>query len=247
MVGAVISGCGATSSSSTTTHSTNRPATTATTAPLAVTSTTSQAAIGLGTYLPLWPFASSEEVQQWEQSNSSGGHQPWHLDAGLTAQAFVTGYLGFTGIHSVIHTVVDSSGAHVAVGFVTTGTSTSTAAVVHLVRWGTSPGAPWEVVGTDDTTLAVSTPAYGSTATSPVTAGGTITGVDEQLVVTVRQSSSSVALGTSPGIPAGGTKTPWSTEVTYRGATEPVLTIVVQTGGHIQDVERFAVTGVLDG
>jgi len=116
-----------------------------------------------------------------------------------------------------------------------------------MVHWGTGPGAPWEVVGTDDTTLALTTPAYGSTVTSPATAGGTITGVDEQLVVTVRQSASSAPLGVSAGLPAGGINTPWSTEVSYRGATEPVLTIVVQTGGHIHAVERFAITGVRNG
>ena len=247
VIGAVMSGCGSKSSSSSTTQTTAAPTTTATSAPLPVTSTTNQTNIGLGRYLPLWPFATSEEVQAWEQSNGSGGHQPWHLDAGLTAQGFVTGYLGFTEIDTVIHTTIDASGAHVAIGFVTTGTSTSTAAVIHMVRWGTSPSAPWEVVGTDDTTLALTMPAYGSTATSPVTAGGTITGVDEQLVVTVRQSASSAPLGVSAGVPAGGVKTPWSTAVSYRGATEPVLAIVVQTGGHIQAVERFAITGVRNG
>ena len=247
LIGADMSGCGTKSSSSSTTQITTAPTTTATSIPLPVTSTTSQANIGLGSYLPLWPFATSEEVQAWEQSNGSGGHQPWHLDAGLTAQAFVTGYLGFTEIDTVIHTTIDPSGAHVAIGFVTAGTSTSTAAVIHMVRWGTGPGAPWEVVGTDDTTLALTTPAYGSTVTTPVTAGGTITGVDEQLVVTVRQSASSAPLGVSAGVPAGGIDTPWSTTVSYHGASEPVLAIVVQTGGHIQAVERFAITGVRNG
>ena len=244
VIGAVMSGCGSKATSASTTQTTAAPTTTTTSGPLPVTSTTSQANIGLGPYLPLWPFATSEAVQAWEQSYSSGGHQPWHLDAGLTAQAFVTGYLGFKEIDTVIHTTINSGGAHVAIGFVTTGTSTSKAAVIHMVRWGTSPSAPWEVVGTDDTTLTLTTPAYGSTATSPVTARGTITGVDEQVVVTVRQSASSVPLGVSAGVPAGGINAPWSTAVSYRGDTEPVLAIVVQTGGHIQAVERFAVTGV---
>jgi hypothetical protein len=245
MIGAVMSGCGSKLPSSSTTQTTPAPTTTAT--PLPVTSTTNQANIGLGSYLPLWPFATSEEVQAWEQSNSSGGHQPWHLDAGITALAFVNGYLGFTEIDTVIHTNIDASGAHVAIGFVTAGTSTSTATVIHMVRWGTSPGSPWEVVGTDDTTLALTTPAYGSTVTSPATVGGTITGVDEQLVVTVHQSASSAPLGVSAGVPAGGVNAPWSTTVSYRGATEPVLAFVVQTGGHIRTVERFAITGVRNG
>jgi len=247
LLGAVLCGCGTRSSSSSTTRATTAPTTTARSIPVPVTSTTSTTNpvnFGLGPYLPLWPFATSADVREWEQSNSSGGHQPWHLDAGLTAQAFVTGYLGFTGIDTVVHTTVDPSGAHVAIGFVTVGTSASTAAVVHMVRWGTAPDAPWEVVGTDDTTLELTTPAYGSTTSSPLTAGGTITGVDEQLVVTVRQSASSAPLGVSAGVPAGGVDTPWSTTVSYDGATEPVLAVVVQTGGHLRAVERFAVTGV---
>ena len=139
VIGAVMSGCGSKSSSSSTTQTVAAPTTTARSTPPPVTSTTSQANIGLGSYLPLWPFATSEEVQAWQQSNSSGGHQPWHLDAGLTAQAFVTGYLGFTEIDTVIHTSIDPSGAHVAIGFVTTGTSTSTAAVIHICLLYTSP------------------------------------------------------------------------------------------------------------
>jgi hypothetical protein len=257
LVSTVLGGCrSAPSSSSTTavprsspstTQTATVPTTTSTSTPHPVTTTTSQANVGLGSYLPLWPFATSEQVQAWEKSNGSGGHQPWHLDAGLTAQAFVTGYLGFTEIDTVIHTTIDPDGAHVAIGFVTAGASTSTAAVIHMLRWGTSPGAPWEVVGTDDTTLVLTTPSYGSTAVSPVTAGGTITGVDEQLVATVRQSASPAPLGVSAGVPAGGVNSPWSTTVSYHGATEPVLAIVVQTGGHIQAVERFAITGVRNG
>jgi hypothetical protein len=247
LIGTVMGGCGSKSSSSSTTQTTTVATTTPTSTPLPVTTTTSQVNVGLGSYLPLWPFATSEQARAWEESNSSGGHQVWHLDAGLTAHAFVTGYLGFTEIDTVIHTTVDPSGAHVAIGFVTAGTSTSTAAVIHMVPWGTSPGAPWEVVGTDDTTLVLTTPAYGSTAISPVTAGGTITGVDEHLVATVRQSASSAPLGVSAGVPAGGIDTPWSTTVSYHGATEPVLAIVVQTGGHIQAVERFAITGIRKG
>ena len=115
-------------------------------------------------------------------------------------------------------------------------------------EWPTAFHAPWEVVGTDDTTLALTTPAYGSTATfSPVVASGTITGFDKQLVVTVRQSASSAPLGVLADVPVGGIDTPWSTTASYFGTTEPVLVIVVQTGGHIQAVERFAIAGVRNG
>lgn len=32
--------------------------------------------------------------------------------------------------------------------------------------------------------------------------------------------------------------------VTFQGVTAPALTIVASTGGHVTDVERFAITGV---
>jgi hypothetical protein len=32
--------------------------------------------------------------------------------------------------------------------------------------------------------------------------------------------------------------------VAFQGATDPTLTIVASTGGHLQQVERFAIQGV---
>jgi hypothetical protein len=80
---------------------------------------------------------------------------------------------------------------------------------------------------------------------SPIAVGGTITGVDESLRVQVRQPSSEAPLGERCCLPAGGEGTPWQTTVAYAGATDPALTIVVSTGGHVQGVEIFAITGVL--
>ena len=112
------------------------------------------------------------------------------------------------------------------------------------MRFGSGADAPWEVVGTDDTDLSVTAPAYGATVTSPVTVGGRISGVDESIRVQVRQSSTESPLGESCCLPAGGSNTPWHTTVAFHGATDPVVTIVASTGGHLQGVERFAVTGV---
>lgn len=86
------------------------------------------------------------------------------------------------------------------------------------MRYGPDPTAPWEVVGSADSTLTLTTPAYGARATSP--------------------------LGQSGHNPAGGTNTPWSATVSYAGATDPVLTVVAYTGGHLLTVERFAITAV---
>jgi hypothetical protein len=117
--------------------------------------------------------------------------------------------------------------------------------VIHLVRFGAGRLAPWEVVGTDDRTFTLTTPPYGARVSSLVHVGGRITGVDENIRVQVRQKSSTAPLGTSPGIPAGGQNTPWSTAVTFHGATDHVLTIAAATGGHIAGVERFAITAVI--
>jgi hypothetical protein len=199
-------------------------------------------------YQPLWPFRTLAEAQAWEASNRSGGHQPWHLDAGQTSLSFTGGYLGYTEINTVIAQKVDGKGAHVSVGFLNPNGQPSTAAVIHLVRFGTDPDAPWEVVGTDDTpSFALTAPPYGSSASSPLTVGGTITGVDENIKVQVLGLSASGPLGASGGVPAGGTATPWRTTVSFTGASDPVLTVAAATGGHLQRVERFTVTAVVVG
>jgi hypothetical protein len=46
------------------------------------------------------------------------------------------------------------------------------------------------------------------------------------------------------GLPAGGENQPWATRVSFRDATDPVLTSVASAGGHLQGIERFAVTAV---
>jgi hypothetical protein len=116
------------------------------------------------------------------------------------------------------------------------------------VRYGTGPDAPWEVVGTDDTTFSLTTPAYGSLVRSPMVTGGRISGVDESIRVQVRQPSSAAPLGTSPCCtPAGGNDQPWNVKVSFSGASDPVLTVVASTGGHVADVERFTITAVRTG
>jgi hypothetical protein len=71
---------------------------------------------------------------------------------------------------------------------------------VHHVRFGPQSDAPWEVVGSDDTTFTVETPAYGALVTSPVTVAGRITGVDENVRVAVRQlASEGRAIAGHPG------------------------------------------------
>ena len=194
-------------------------------------------------YPPLWPFSSQAEADAWRQQHAAQGTQPWHLDADATALSFTTGYLGFEEVDQVVGSDVQDREAWVSVGF-DSGSRVLTAAVVHLVRFGPGDDAPWEVVGTRDTDLTLETPSYGADVSSTVTVGGRITGVDENLRVQVRQASSETPIGETCCLPAGGDDAPWQTTVSFSGATDPALTIVVSTGGAIQSVERFAITAV---
>lgn len=223
-----------------------------TTVPTTAPSTTSRAQPSTGGvtvfgYQPLWPFANQAEVKVWQDGYRSGGHQPWALDADATALAFTTGYLGFTNVNVVVSHSITGDEALVTVGYPIEHHAPGTAAVLHLAKYGTGDYVPWEVVGSKDTTLTLTQPAYGTTVRSPVKVGGRITGVDENLRVQVRQPSSEQPIGEAPGLPAGGQNTPWSTTVTFTGATAPALTIVAFTGGHYTDVERFAITAVRPG
>ncbi|HEU5161005.1 MAG TPA: hypothetical protein VFU43_28670 [Streptosporangiaceae bacterium] len=196
-------------------------------------------------YLPLWPFANGRQVRDWEAGYRSGGHQPWHLSAQQTALAFTRGYLGYTEVNRVAATTISGRHARVAVGSLTDAGRVGTAGVIHLVRFGSGSTAPWEVVGTEDLTLSLTTPAYGARITTgKVVVGGRITGVDESIRVQARQLSSTGVIGEFCCVSAGDQNQPWSATVTIRGGPG-VITIAAYTGGHLKIVERFAVTGVV--
>jgi hypothetical protein len=196
---------------------------------------------------PLYPFASQAAARAWQASYASGGHQPWHLNAGRTALSFTQGYLGFTDINRVVRRTDTSRDAHVTVGYALPSGSLTAAAVIHLVKYGPGRYAPWEVVGTDDTSLTLDLPAYGSGVSSPVRIGGKITGVDENLRAEVHALGSAASVGSYCCKPAGGHASPWSFQVVFSASRGQVITIVVHTGGHVATVERFAVTGVRVG
>jgi hypothetical protein len=103
------------------------------------------------------------------------------------------------------------------------------------------------VVGTDDTWLSLTTPAYGAAVGSPVTVGGRITGVDESIRIQVRHPGAAEVLGEQCCLSAGGQNARWSDKVLFDAAPRGTLTIVASTGGHVAEVERFAVTGVTAG
>ncbi|MFC0432018.1 hypothetical protein [Kutzneria buriramensis] len=196
-------------------------------------------------YQLLWPFADERQAAAWQAGYRAGGHQPWHLDADLTAQSFTQGYLRYGTLDQVTSVSVVGTDARVGVGYKRPDGSTATAAVIHLVKISSGTDAPWEVVGTDDTAeLTLTTPAYGAIASPPVTVGGRITGVDESLRIQVLRLADENAIGQAGGIPAGGQNAPWTAQVSFTAPADSTLTIAVSTGGHVNDVERFAVTGV---
>jgi hypothetical protein len=240
--------CGAKQSAqpAATTASTATTTTAPTTTSTTVVPTTTTVTTPASTDVVLFPFANLGEVAAWQASYRNGGQQPWHLDANETALAFAR-FLGYTSITKAVWQRTDAAGAHVAVGFATEGTGTATAAVVHLVRYGSGADVPWEVVGTDDDELAITTPVHGATVTSPLSVGGRISGVDESIKVRVVQLHANGSLGTFCCVPAGGMGSPWHATVAFAHPTDPVLIVSASTGGHLQSVERFSVTGVRAG
>ena len=245
--GLLVAGCGAASGPSSASHpaTSHRPAASSPAATTAAPAP-SPAPAPFG-YQPLVPVASQADAQAWAASYATGGHQPWHLSAGQTALAFTQGYLGFSQISKVAAVTISGGDARVAVGLTLPNGQVSRAAIIHLVKFGPGRYAPWEVVGTDDTTLTLDIPAYGGTVTSPVRIGGKITGVDESLRAEIHQLASSGPVGGYCCQPAGGQASPWSLTVPFHAASGQLVTIVVHTGGHVAAVERFAVTGVLVG
>ena len=219
------------------------PSTSSTTA----STTASIAPVLRSGYLPLYPFATGRQVQAWQRAYRADGSGGWHRSAGRTALEFARSYLGYTEVDRTTSRAGTADDVRVGVGWGDPSGRDVTVGVVHLLRFGTGADAPWEVVGTKDTVLSLTTPRYGSTVSGAFWVGGRITGVDESLVVEVRALPSGDVLAAPAPLPAGGEDTPWRTRVGVHAAAGTVLTVSVSTGGHLMGVEAFAVTGVRTG
>ena len=151
------------------------------------------------TYQPLWPFASQDEADRWLRDGAVAGGAPWHANPETTALLFAQDYLGFAEIDRTTTVTEHVDEAWVGVGYATPNGKSTTAATIHLARFGlgTAPDAPWEVVGSLDDALTLSTPPNGSTTGTVIKAGGSITGVDESLHLQVRQSTQENCSGTT--------------------------------------------------
>ncbi|MGH9126728.1 MAG: hypothetical protein ACRDZ8_18660 [Acidimicrobiales bacterium] len=222
------------------------PTTPKTTVPLSpVTTPSTGPAPGQG-YLPLYPFGSLQQATAWLASYQATGAQPWHLDPGQTALSFA-GFLGYTSIDKVISVHADGTGDHVAIGYSLPNGGASTAAVVHLRRFGGGSTDPWEVVGTDDTAnFSITAPAYGAVTNTPAAAAGALTAVDPNVRGEVLGLSSATPLGTACCWPASSTTSPskWSLSIPFRAGTDPVMIVAASNAGGLEAVGQFAVTGV---
>lgn len=196
------------------------------------------------TYQPLWPFASQDDADRWLRDGAAAGDSDWHADAATTARLFTQVYLGFAEIDQTTTVTEHADEAWVGVGYASPRGEPTTAATIHLARFGTAANAPWEVVGSLDDTLTLSTPPYGSTVEPVIDAGGTITGVDENLHLQLRQNTGENVLADYCCIPAGGQSQPWSATFNTSPPQPGALTLVVWTGGHAARVETFAITGL---
>lgn len=193
-------------------------------------------------YQPMWPFPDQAAADNWLQQGRPAGDSLWHADPAATALRFTREYLGFTDLDRTTTVNEQPREAWVGVGQADPRGESITVATLHLARLGPTADAPWEVVGSEDTELTLDTPAYGSPVQPILAVGGIISGVDESLHVQARQLSGLV--GESCCLPAGGQRSPWSVSVPITGTVPGAVTVVVSTGGHYANIERFAITGL---
>ena len=180
----------------------------------------SQAPAPVATAQWLWPFADPADAARWQQDYRQGGHQPWHLDVAATALGFA-GHLGDGEVDKVVRSTVDGQEAYVAVGATLPNGGVHTAADVHLVRMGTGADAPWEAVGTRDSTLTLDRPGYGSTVASPMTVGGPHLRRRRAGGRHPARAGAVTWRAAPAAVPAGGVRAPWSVPVRFSRRSRP--------------------------
>jgi hypothetical protein len=193
-------------------------------------------------YQALWPFPDLAAADRWLADPAA---TPWHGDPAATALTFTRDFLGLRDIDRTTGVRYRGDEAWVGVGIADPNGAPVTVATLHLVRFGPAADAPWEVVGSEDTGLTLDRPGYGSTVGSVIDAGGTISGVDESLQLQARQLSG--LIGEFCCLSAGGERAPWSVRLPISGTQPGAITVVVWTGGHYANIERFAITGLRSG
>lgn len=190
----------------------------------------------------MWPFAGQADADRWLTEGRPAGTDPWHADPRATALKFTREFLAFTDLDRTTKVTEQPREAWVGVGQADPKGTDMTVANLHLARFGPAADAPWVVVGSEDTELTLERPAYGSPVQPVAEVGGLISGVDESLHIEARQLTELV--GEFCCTPAGGERAAWSATVSIAPRRPGVVTLVVSTGGHYANIERFAVTAL---
>ncbi|MCW2674270.1 MAG: hypothetical protein JWP14_2859 [Frankiales bacterium] len=159
--------------------------------------------VGQAFVAAIWPFASHDQAQAWRHDTSS---MPWAADNLGVAQHFVDDYLHLTGVH-LVQTCVSCD----VVGIVNA--DGHEVATIGLVREDDGSPRAYSVSGVYPASgFTVTSPAEGRQITSPATLTGRITGVDENISISlVTQTGRSIGTASTPS----GSGAPWSTTISW--------------------------------
>lgn len=172
-----------------------------------------------------FPFSNATDEAGWQQGYETGGHSPWISDPLAVAQSWVPYYLLQKHVDQVAAQQVSATTADITLGRTITGSGVHAVVNVHLVKFHKA----WIVIGASapDGQLTISSPAPGSSVTSPVTVTGPGFGVDERATVEVRDAATPALLGQAQtGMFGNGTQQ-WSAQVGFTPAKAAVGVIVV--------------------
>jgi hypothetical protein len=169
----------------------------------------------------IFPFTSVADEASWQQQYASGGSMPWITDPEAVATYWLQSYLKQLTVTAMPGgSSINGDLAQETFGRVVNG-EPQPVTVVQLQKYAKS----WIVVGATDAfgALSFSSPAAGSTISSPVAVTGSGVGADEQAQIQVRDADTPTELGRA----SVGLGTPsWSTSVTFTPPTAGVGVLV---------------------
>jgi len=161
-----------------------------------------------------YPFTSAAAERSWENGDTS--HSTWMLKPTTVAQLFVADFVQQPSVAMVVDSSTKGAAATVTLGRTLSdgsGQHVVPVTTVHLVRYGKA----WLVTGAVDPNgdLRITSPANGSTISSPVTVTGPQYGVDESVAVDVRSLSGRDTIGGTKHASFGNGTPPWSLSVGF--------------------------------
>lgn len=179
-----------------------------------------------GVVYPIWPFTTRTQALEW-QSTRAGG-QTWFFDSGQTALRFLR-YLEAPEIDTVLtngpETTDVGAGRAVTVGRKNSDGTVQPVTVVHLVRLGFGPGAPYVVTAATSDYLKVSEPRPAVPIRSPVPARGTVAG-DASVLVELRVPSRGTPIGENYG--DNDTAGSWAATIAFTTTTDRIGALVAR-------------------